>query len=98
MCAFWLEDLKTLLIGVVAAIMVRSILSELIVMREIGIRFVADFLIEAVVTICFIVCALLPKPWLGCAIYGGILLIYSLRYRNNFRTMLERIRKKILKG
>lgn len=97
-CAVVAENLKALLIGVVAVVMVRSIFSELVVMREIGIRFVADFLIEAVMTVCFVVCAMLPTMWLGCAIYGGILLVYSLRYKNNLKSMFERIRKKILKG
>ena len=95
-CAYLLESLEALLVSVVLVIMLRSILSELVVMRMIGIRFWFDFIVEAALTVGFIVCAAWLNLGVGCGVYFALLIGYSILYRATISEYLNKIKNKFL--
>lgn len=93
--AYVFNNVTLLLICIVLVIMGRSIASEVVVMKYIKIKFVSDFLIEAIMTILFIVCAKAFSLVLGCFIYLICLAFYSVYYRKTLYTMLSQFFSKL---
>lgn len=83
------ESIILLLVLVVIAAMLRSIVSEVAVMRLIDLNFLRDFFVEAVVTIGFIVAASCFPLLEGGMLYAVVLGAYILTYKNDFARMLQ---------
>lgn len=89
MAAYLVDSLIMLLIAVVGAIMLRSVLSEIEVMKIIGKSFVKDFCVEVVMTIIFILLATQVTGIFGGAIYCVVILIYNFYNK----ALIQEIRK-----
>ena len=89
--AFVLNNLWLLLISVVLVMMFGSIASEVVVMKIINMKFISDFVIEAIMTVLFIICANMFELWIGCLIYAIILVGYSIYYRKDLKSILHQI-------
>lgn len=89
--AYVFNDLTMLLVCIVLVIMGRSIVSEIVVMKMINIKFVSDFVIEAIMTVLFILCAKAFSLWVGFLIYFVCIVFYSIYYRNNLKAMLRQV-------
>ncbi len=77
--AFIFDNVYALLVSMVIVIMFNSILSEVVVMRHIGVRLYKDFILEAAVAVALIlITALVPHRWVGMLIYLGVLILYCL--------------------
>lgn len=91
--AYVFDNMKAVLVCVVVAIMLRSVVSELVVMKAIGQRIVADFIIEALMTVAFIICASIDSLWTGCLVYFIILLLYIVHNKNNLCRIIKQLMK-----
>ena len=90
LCAYVFDNLYALLGCVVFVITLNSVLSEIFVLRTIHVKIVKEFIIEAVMTVGFILCASLLNLWIGCAVYGGMLLVYAII---NYKSIIALIRR-----
>lgn len=94
LCAYVFNNLYALLGCVVFVIMLNSVLSEIFVMRTIHVKIVKDFIIEAVMTVAFILCASLLNLWQGCLAYLGVIAVYcAVNYKSiaaMFRTLTRK--------
>ncbi len=94
--AYAFDNIYVVLGGVVFVIMLNSILSEICVLRIIKVKIIASFIIEAVMTVTFILCACLCSRWVGCLIYTGAFIVYCLiNYKSlssNLKTIIKRKR------
>lgn len=94
LCAYVFNNLYALLGCVVFVIMFNSVLSEIFVMRTIHVKIVKDFIIEAVMTVAFILCASLLNLWQGCLAYLGVIAVYcAVNYKSiaaMFRTLTRK--------
>lgn len=88
--AYVIGSLTMVLFAVVFVIMLRSVLSEIVVMKLIDIYFYIDFIIEGIMTVVFIICARMFSLWTGCLIYTFALIIYAYIYRKNLKEMLSK--------
>jgi O-antigen/teichoic acid export membrane protein len=95
LCAYVLESVTMVLLSVVFVIMLRSILSEIVVMKLISSYFYTDFIIEGVMTVIFILCARMFSLQTGCLIYICALIIYAYVYRRNIKEMTAKIFSKV---
>ena len=97
LCAYVFHNLTALLCGVVFVIMLNSILSEICVLKTIHVKIIKDFIIEAVMTVGFILCASLLSLWIGLAVYCGMFAIYgAINYKSIaaiFRKIFKRKEK-----
>ncbi len=78
LCAFVFDNLYALLICVVIAVTLNSILSEIFVLKIIRMRIIKEFIIEAVMTIGFILSASMLPLWIGCLVYTALFVGYCL--------------------
>lgn len=90
LCAYISDNLAAMLISIVLVNMLRSILSEIIVMRTIQVYFVKDFYIEALMTVFFILCARYLSLFLGCVCYTVAVALYMVCNRNDLKMILNR--------
>ncbi|MDE7257389.1 MAG: hypothetical protein K2N50_05490, partial [Clostridia bacterium] len=94
LCAYVFNNVYALLGCVVFVIMFNSVLSEIFVMRTIHVKIVKDFIIEAVMTVAFILCASLLNLWQGCLAYLGVIAVYcAVNYKSiaaMFKTLAKR--------
>ncbi|WJV19355.1 hypothetical protein QU593_02260 [Rossellomorea marisflavi] len=81
--AFILDNLIILLLSVVFIVIIRSIISEIIVMKLIKTEFWSDFAIELVVTILFIFSTIYLSKGLGFIFYSASLAIYFILCKKN---------------
>lgn len=96
-CAYVLNNIDLLLYCVVFTIMLRSIISEIIVMRLIKRNNIKDFVIELIMTISFMVIVQFLSRWIGCAVYAAVVVVYLLiNYKNVL--MIINMFKNIIKG
>lgn len=96
LCAYAFSHLIALIASVVFVIMLNSVLAEIFVSRIIHVRLVKHYIIEAVMTVGFILCASLLPRWWGCLAYFGVYLIYAaINYKSIARLfkMLARGRR-----
>lgn len=99
LCAFVFDNLTALLCCIVFTIMFNSVLSEILVMRTIHIKIVKDFIIEAVMTVGFILCASLLDLWVGFGVYFALFAIYgAINYKSVaalFGTLLSKSKRAV---
>lgn len=81
--AYVLESLSAVLVSVVVAVMLRSIVSEILVSRLIHKNFTTDYLCEVFLTVVFICCARLLPPMLGFILYFIAIVLYCLFKRES---------------
>ncbi len=86
LCAYAFNNLIALLSCIVFVVMFNSVLSEIFVMRTIHVKIVKDFIIEAIMTVGFILCASLLDLWVGFGVYCGLFAIYCAI---NYKSLVE---------
>lgn len=96
--AYIFNSLDLVLYLIVAAIMLRSIVSEIVVTKLIKKSITIDFIIELVMTIIFILAVRFLSHWWACLAYACALVVYSIIYRKSilalFNTFLNLFKKK----
>ena len=90
--AYGFYSLDFVLYSVVFITMLRSIVSEIAVMKVIGKKFVGDFVVEFIMTAAFILIVRLLGLWWACLVYTGILLLYSIIYRKRIASIFMKFR------
>lgn len=81
---YFFDDLSAVMVWVVFATAIKSILSEGIVSKEINIYFIKETIIEAIITIAFIVCVNSFERIYACIFYSIILVVYLLYNRKAY--------------
>ncbi|WP_295086892.1 hypothetical protein [Ruminococcus sp.] len=76
--AFVFNSLNAIIIATLAGIAIRSIASEIVVSRLIGVSLLKDHIAELIITIIFIICANINKTYIGFIVYFSIALVYTL--------------------
>ena len=94
-CAYLLNDLDLLLYSVVLIILIRSIVSEIVVMKIIKRVNYFDFAIELIMTVIFVVAARYFSLWTGFLIYAVALAGYCILYRKNLAGIFRALKKKV---
>lgn len=88
--SFGLNNLDALLISIVAVIAFNSVISEIIVLKIIKVRIVADFIIELLMVAGFILFVRFLDFWWGCLAYFVLYLIYCAL---NYKTIIAFVKK-----
>ncbi len=101
--AYALNSLDFVLYAVVLVIVLRSIASEIVVMKIIRKNFTFDFIMELLMTVSFILIVQFLSLWWACLAYTGVLVIYSILNRNKIVAIFVQLRhllhrKKVLAG
>ena len=95
--AYVLNSLDFVLYALVAVIMLRSIVSEIVVTRIIKKNITLDFIIELVMTIIFIAAVRYLSRWWACLVYAIALVVYAIIYRKSivalFHTVLNLLKR-----
>ena len=73
--------------------MINSILSEVFVMKIIKVRFVKEFVVEAIMTVVFIVIANSFDLWIACGLYAVAVALYFVYERENLLPVLNQLLK-----
>ncbi len=96
--AYVFNSLELVLYFVVAIIMLRSIVSEIAVMKIIKKNITLDFIIELVMTVVFIISVRFLSRWWACLAYGCALIVYAVIYRKSiaalFRSLGNMLKRK----
>ena len=87
-----IDNLTALLISIVIVIMLRSIVSEILVMRIIKNKMYKDFIIEAIMTGLFILCTKSFSLLVGFIIYSVLLLLYLFYYKKSILNIFSKIK------
>ena len=87
--------MTALLACVVFVIMLNSVLSEICVLKTIHVKIIKEFIIEAVMTVAFILCASLLSRWIGFGVYCGLFAVYcAVNYKSiavfNFKKSFQK--------
>ena len=96
-CAYAFNSLEWMLYFLVLMIMLSSIVSEIVVMKQIGKLQIRHFIIEFAMTAIFIFSARYCSLWIGFAVYAVALLIYSVFYRKDLAEICKPIPLKLRK-
>lgn len=94
LCAYAFSNLIALIASVVFVIMLNSVLAEIFVSRIIHVGLVKHYIIEAVMTVGFILCASLLPRWWGCLAYFGVYVVYAAI---NYKSIAE-LFKRLFRG
>ena len=89
-CAYLLGDLTVLLVSILIAIMLSSVLSESVVMKELDIFHFRKFIGEIVMTIIFVVSTTLSSQLLGFFVYAIAVTVFLLLNRKNICCVMQR--------
>ena len=87
LCAYIFDNIDALLYCVVFTIMIRSIVTEIVVMKLIGKRFFKDIIVELIITILFMIIVQFLDRWIGCLVYLGVSIIYLLVNHKNLKAL-----------
>lgn len=90
LCAYVFDNLTALLCCVVGVIMFNSVLSEIFVLKTIKVKIIKEFIVEAVMTVGFILCASLLSLWIGMAVYAALFAAYCLFNYKLFVSLFKR--------
>jgi hypothetical protein len=86
--AYVLNNLMSILISIIVAIVFNSVLSEIVVMRIIKVRFVTDFIVEGLVSVAFITVTQIFDLWIACGVYAIVLAIYLVYMRKHIKPII----------
>ncbi len=92
-----IKDIYLLLAAVVMMLMIRSIISEIAVMRLIGRTFYFDLVLEFVMTIAFIAATTQLGRWEACLAYVAALMVYCILKRKALASLYRQV-VRALKG
>lgn len=92
MGAYAFNSLDFVLYSVVLVIMLRSIVSEIAVMKIIKKNFIFDFIVELLMTLAFILLVQFLSLWWACLAYACILIIYSVLYRKKIAAIFSQFK------
>lgn len=95
--AYLLENFTLMLIFVVLAVMLRSIISELFIMKLLQITLKKDFLLEFIMTCAFLISAQCFSKQVGFLFYLTFLLIYSYINRSSIKTIFVQVKTLLLR-
>ncbi len=70
--------------------MFNSVLSEIFVLKTIKVKIIKEFIVEAVMTVGFILCASLLSLWIGMAVYVALFAAYCLFNYKLFVSLFKR--------
>lgn len=87
-CAYIIRNLDLLLYFAVAAIMIRSIISEMAVSRLINIEIKKDFVVEFLMTLWFIIVVKRFDLLVGVILYFVAVVVYLYFYRSTLKNLL----------
>lgn len=97
--AYLANSLVAIMIGVVFTVMLNSTVSEILVMKLIGIKFIKEFIIEGIMTGGFIVAVMLPIGRLySFFIYLGLFTVYCIINYRSVVGMIKRLLGRVKKG
>lgn len=94
LCAFVFDNMTALLACVVFVIMLNSVLSEICVLKTIHIKIIKEFIVEAIMTVAFILCASLLKRWIGFGVYCGVLAVYCAMNYKSIAALFRKVFKR----
>ena len=86
-CAYIINSIDLLLVGIVAVIMMRSILSEIVVTKTISVNYTTEYITEGVMTAIFIGCSSYFKPIIGFFVYAICMTLYLIMHLNDIKSM-----------
>ena len=89
--AYVFNNLELVLYALVAVIMLRSVLSEIVVTRIIHKNITIDFIIEFVMTVAFILAVRLLTHWWACLSYACALAVYAVIYRKSLLVLFRSV-------
>lgn len=90
--ALVIKNVELVLMWVVITIMLRSIISEVLVMKIIKKNFVIDFVIEAFMVAAFILASRYLSLWIGMLLYFVFLVIYIGIYHKTIGSLFLKIK------
>ena len=93
--AYLFNSLDILIYSLLFVCMMRSIVSEIVVMRIIKQNAWFDFAIELIMTVIFVVAARYFSLWTGFLIYAVALAGYCILYRKNLAGIFRALKKKV---
>lgn len=91
-CAYVFNSLTAVLVCTVGAIMLNSVLSEIVVMKTIKANFIGDFIVEFIMTAAFIVIANTLPLWWACGAYALALLAYLVYNGKRLTPIFNRVK------
>ena len=91
--AYVLDNLEFVLYAVVFVVMLRSVVSEAIVMKIVKKNFTVDFVVEFVMTAAFVVFVRVLGLWWACLAYSVALVLYSVVYRKRFKAIFLQLKR-----
>lgn len=89
--AYALNDLEFVLYAVVFVVMLRSVVSEVVVMKIVRKRLYSDFFMEFLMTLIFILAVRFFDLWWACLCYAGALIVYGILYRERLLLIIRQI-------
>lgn len=89
--AYVFGNLDFVLYATVFVIMLRSIASEVAVMKYVKKNFIFDYIVEFVMTVAFVVIVQLLSLWWACLAYCGVLVVYSVLYRKRIALVFRQV-------
>ena len=89
--AYGFGSLRAVLFCVVAATVIHAILSEIAVMKTIGVRQIAPFFKELLMTAVFMAAVSLFSLWIACAVYFVFLTVYLFTERRHLIPILKKM-------
>lgn len=90
--AYWFESFKLMLLAVVTTLILRSIVSEIFVMKLIHVEFKNEFIIEFIITCAFLFSTQSYNRMEGFFIYLICLIIYSFINRSGIKALIGQVR------
>lgn len=87
LAAVILDSMEALLVGVVIAVMIRSVVSEMVISKEIKYRFTTEYIMEAAMSAIFIACAQISTAWVGMVTYFAAFVAYLLVNKGKCKTL-----------
>ena len=89
--AYVFSSLDFVLYSTVFVIMLRSIASEVAVMKYVKKNFTLDYIVEFVMTVAFVAIVQLLSLWWACLAYFGVLVVYSVLYRKRIALVFKQV-------
>ena len=92
--AYVFNNLEFILYSLIFTVMLSSVVSELVVMKQIQKRTVMPFIVEFFMTAIFIFAARYCSLWIGLAVYAAALIVYAILYRKPLLALIQTVLKK----
>lgn len=90
-CAYLFNSLTALLVSIVLTIMLNSVISEIFVLKTIKVKIVKDFIVEAIMTVAFIIAVYYFSLWWAALAYFCVFIIYCILNKRKLTAMLKMV-------